>query len=160
MPALSYFGTFEVFGQDTGGIGGYDDIHIVATSPAIDTLTDEALSNWGFSTHEAFSSYPSVGQNGFQALAIADGVITTGTQNYGDGHSGLPYILSRGATPAGCGDGKFDPSLGEECDDGNTADGDGCSKSCKCESGVANPDGSCGSVISNSTTSSSQVMSD
>ncbi|OAL29747.1 hypothetical protein AYO20_09039 [Fonsecaea nubica] len=159
VPALSYFGDFKVFGQDNNGAGGYNDIHIVASSPAIDTLTDEDLSNWSFSTHEAFSSYPSVGQNGFQALAIADGVITTGTQNYGDGHSGLPYILSRGATPAGCGDGKFDPSLGEECDDGNTADGDGCSKSCKCESGIANGDGTCGSVTTTSSSTTSATTS-
>ncbi|KIW97715.1 uncharacterized protein Z519_01299 [Cladophialophora bantiana CBS 173.52] len=159
VPALSYFGDFKVFGQDNNGQGGYNAIHIVASSPAIDTLTDDDLSNWSFSTHEAFSSYPSVGQNGFQALAIADGVITTGTQNYGDGHSGLPYILSRGATPAGCGDGKFDPSLGEECDDGNTVDGDGCSKSCKCESGIANGDGTCGSVTTTSSSTTSTTTS-
>ncbi|OAP63142.1 hypothetical protein AYL99_02369 [Fonsecaea erecta] len=161
VPALSYFGDFKVFGQDNNGAGGYNDIHIVASSPAIDTLTDADLSNWSFSTHEAFSTYPSVGQNGFQALAIADGVITTGTQTYGDGHSGLPYILSRGATPAGCGDGVFEPSLGEECDDGNAVDGDGCSKSCKCESGIANGDGTCGSVTttSSSTTSTTTLTS-
>ncbi|KIW23626.1 uncharacterized protein PV07_11812 [Cladophialophora immunda] len=159
VPALSYFGDFKVFGQDNNGAGGYNEIHIVASSPAIDTLTDADLSNWSYSTHEAFSSYPSVGQNGFQALAIADGVITTGTQSYGDGHSGLPYILSRGATPAGCGDGKFDPSLGEECDDGNTVDGDGCSKSCKCESGIANGDGTCGSANTTSSSTTSTTTS-
>ncbi|CAG8956803.1 hypothetical protein HYFRA_00011192 [Hymenoscyphus fraxineus] len=139
VDALSYFGTFEVRGK----LDCYDKVHIVATSPAIATLTDAYLSNWGCSVHEAFSVYPSVGTNGFQAIAIADGVVFPGTQNYGDGHSGLPYIITRGATPAGCGDGKWDGSIGEECDDGNIVDGDGCSKSCKCESGLPKGDGSC-----------------
>ncbi|CAG8983527.1 hypothetical protein HYALB_00004328 [Hymenoscyphus albidus] len=139
VDALSYFGTFEVRGK----LDCYDKVHIVATSPAIATLTDAYLSNWGCSVHEAFSVYPSVGMNGFQAIAIADGVVFPGTQNYGDGHSGLPYIITRGATPAGCGDGKWDGSIGEECDDGNIVDGDGCSKSCKCESGLPKGDGSC-----------------
>ncbi|KAH6667999.1 hypothetical protein B0J14DRAFT_176321 [Halenospora varia] len=146
VDALSYFGTFEVRGQ----LSCYDKVHIVASSPAIDTLTDAYLSNWGCSVHEAFSAYPSVGLNGFQAIAIADGVVAPGTQNYGDGHSGLPYIITRGATPAGCGDGHWDPSIGEECDDGNVIDGDGCSKSCKCESGKPKGDGTC--YPSNSTT--------
>jgi cysteine-rich repeat protein len=148
VDALAYFGTFEVRGQ----LDCYNAVHIVASSPAIDTLTDDYLSNWSCSVHEAFSAYPSIGVNGFQGLAIADGVVAPGTQNYGDGHSGLPYIISRGATPAGCGDGHWDASVGEECDDGNTVDGDGCSHSCKCESGKAKGDGTC--YPSNSTTPS------
>lgn len=103
----------------------YDDAHIVATSPAIGTLTDAALSDWSCSVHEAFSNYPKTGLGGFQALAIAKGIIGVGSQTFGDGTIGLPYIISRGATPAGCGDGKWDPSLFEECDDGNTVNGDG-----------------------------------
>lgn len=142
VDALSYFGTFEVRGE----LSCYDKVHIVASSPAIDTLTDADLSNWGCSVHEAFSIYPNTGVNGFQAIAIADGVVAPGTQTYGDGHSGLPYIITRGATPAGCGDGHWDPALFEECDDGNSVDGDGCSKSCKCESGKANGDGTCAPV--------------
>ena len=93
--------------------------------------------------HEAFASYPTTGRAGFQGLAIADGVTGIGTQNYGDGHFGLPYIISRGATPAGCGDGKWDPLVGEECDDGNIKDGDGCDKSCRCESGRSKGNGKC-----------------
>ena len=139
VDALAYFGTFEVRGQ----LDCYDTVHIVASSPVINTLTDDYLSNWSCSVHEAFSGFPSVGINGFEALAIADGVVAPGTQSYGDGHSGLPYIISRGATPAGCGDGHWDPSLGEECDDGNTINGDGCSSSCKCESGRPKGDGTC-----------------
>jgi cysteine-rich repeat protein len=33
-------------------------------------------------------------------------------------------------TAAACGDGTEDTEFGEECDDGNTANGDGCSDSC------------------------------
>ncbi|KAF4627330.1 hypothetical protein G7Y89_g10825 [Cudoniella acicularis] len=148
VDALSYFGTFEVRGQ----LNCYDNVHIVATSPAINTLTDAYLSNWGCSVHEAFSAYPSVGLSGFQAIAIADGVVEPGTQTFGDGHSGLPYIITRGATPAGCGNGIWESALGEECDDGskNGVGNDPCSVSCKCLSGKPNGDGSC--APANSTT--------
>ncbi len=33
-----------------------------------------------------------------------------------------------------CGNGTVEPSCGEECDDGNTSDGDGCSSGCQMES--------------------------
>jgi fibro-slime domain-containing protein len=33
----------------------------------------------------------------------------------------------------GCGNGKIDPGLGEQCDDGNTTPGDGCSADCQLE---------------------------
>ena len=135
----------------------YDQAHIVGSSPALGSLSDTDLSNWGCSVHEAFSSYPAVGVNGFQALVIADGVINDGSQTFADGHTGLPYIVSRGATPIGCGDGKWDASLGEECDDGNTADGDGCSKSCKCESGIAKGDGTCGLALTTRTTTTTET---
>jgi len=50
-----------------------------------------------------------------------------------------------------CGNGKIDP--GEECDDGNKKDGDGCSSSCKlefCGNGVREPGEQCddGNAIS------------
>ncbi|TVY82244.1 hypothetical protein LSUE1_G002104 [Lachnellula suecica] len=139
VDALGYFGTFEV----RGDLSCYDEVHIVASSPSIATLTDAYLSNWGCSVHEAFSAYPSTGVNGFQAIAIADGVVTPGTQQFAGGHSGLPYIITRGATPDGCGNGIYEPGLLEECDDGNVANGDGCSASCKCESGKPKGDGTC-----------------
>lgn len=114
-----------------------------ASSPALYSLNDTALSNWGCSVHEAFSSYPTTGKTDFQALAIAQDVLGEGSQSFGDGSVGLPYIISHGATPAACGDGHWDEAYGEECDDGNTLDGDGCSSSCKCESGLPNGDGTC-----------------
>lgn len=109
----------------------------------MDSLDDESLSDWSCSVHEAFSSYPSVGTNGFQALAIAEDILGVGSQTFGDGTVGLPYIISRGATPAKCGDGVWDEEFGEECDDGNILNGDGCSLSCKCESGLPKGDGTC-----------------
>jgi cysteine-rich repeat protein len=33
----------------------------------------------------------------------------------------------------GCGDGKYDSSNGETCDDGNLVSGDGCSSTCQME---------------------------
>ena len=118
-------------------------LHFFTLTSMQGNLTDTYLSNWDCSVHEAFSSYPTSGKDGFQALAIADGITGIGTQNFAGGVFGLPYIISRGATPAGCGDGNWDKDLGEECDDGNIEDGDECSRSCKCESGRAKGDGTC-----------------
>ncbi|QSZ37070.1 hypothetical protein DSL72_009162 [Monilinia vaccinii-corymbosi] len=53
---------------------------------------------------------------------------------------------------AACGDRKWDASLNEECDDGNTVSGDGCSASCKCESGRPTGDGHCLPALANTTT--------
>ncbi|KAF2877573.1 hypothetical protein BDV95DRAFT_480741 [Massariosphaeria phaeospora] len=139
VAALSYFGDFTV----RGNLDCYNKVHLVASSGAMDSLDDESLSDWSCSVHEAFSSYPSVGTNGFQALAIAEDILGVGSQTFGDGTVGLPYIISRGATPAKCGDGVWDEEFGEECDDGNTLNGDGCSLSCKCESGLPKGDGTC-----------------
>ncbi len=46
-----------------------------------------------------------------------------------------------------CGDGITDPAGGEQCDDGNTVSGDGCSSSCQIESfcgdGILDPNEAC-----------------
>ncbi|KAE8443225.1 hypothetical protein EG329_002093 [Mollisiaceae sp. DMI_Dod_QoI] len=157
VDTLSYFGTFGV----RGNLDCYNEAHIVASSPALAGLADADLSNWSCSVHEAFSVYPSVGINGFQALAIAQDIIGDGSQTFGDGTIGLPYIISRGATPAGCGNGKWESAFGEECDDGssNGTPGDACSISCKCLSGKPKGDGTCLSPPSNTTSSSSSSYS-
>ena len=139
VDALSEFGEFTVRGE----LGCYNDAHIVASSPALGSLNDGDLSGWGCSVHEAFASYPTEGLNGFTALATARNILGVGSKTFGDGSIGLPYIISRGATPAGCGDGEWNAELSEECDDGNTENGDGCSLSCKCESGRPKGDGTC-----------------
>jgi PKD repeat protein/lysophospholipase L1-like esterase len=54
-------------------------------------LTDNALSSWGCSVHEAFDSYPS----DFVVLAMARNIGSTYTAP--DGTVGTPYILARGA---------------------------------------------------------------
>ena len=137
IPFLSSFGDF------TTVYASSNDAKIVASGPAIAGLSDSDLSNWGYSVHEAFLSYPTEGRSAFQALAVLGDYTGTGVRNFANGISGLPYIITRGATPAGCGNGEWEASIGEECDDGNSENGDGCSASCKCESGLPNGDGTC-----------------
>ncbi len=43
------------------------------------------------------------------------------------------FTLDVSVSPSGCGDGFFVPGPGEECDDGNVANGDGCSSTCTLE---------------------------
>ncbi|KAK6353955.1 hypothetical protein TWF730_008375 [Orbilia blumenaviensis] len=135
VPLLDIFGEFEVRGDLNAeeSENCYDEVHIVARNSVLDGITDEVLSNWTCSVHEAFVTYPSSGGESFIPLAIAQGVPGEGSRDFSDGTSGIPYILVRGASPIGCGNGKLDP--GEECDDGNTKDGDGCNSACRFEPG-------------------------
>lgn len=127
---LDFLGTFTVT-----GVGCYNDAHIVATHPAIAGLTDADLSNWDCSVHEAFDSFPAE----FIPLAIAKGITGPGSLTFADKSFGIPYILAsgEGVAPILCGNGKPDP--GEQCDDGNTASGDGCSSQCLTEAPVNDP---------------------
>jgi cysteine-rich repeat protein len=53
-----------------------------------------------------------------------------------------PLTLSLVATRTRCGDGIVDPVVAEECDDGGTQDGDGCSLGCRlefCGDGIVQP---------------------
>jgi len=124
VPLFDQYGAFTV----TGVTGCFDDAHIVAESPALEGLTDANLSNWGCSVHEAFDSFPST----FIPLAIARGEAGPGSMDFADESFGIPYILARGASPVLCGDGNLDEGF-EECDDGNTENGDGCSSVCTIE---------------------------
>jgi len=55
-------------------------------------------------------------------------------QQYNYPQQQFPQQSFQGSSSAGfCGDGSIAPSLGEECDDRNNKDGDGCSASCKVE---------------------------
>ncbi|MBF8290166.1 MAG: Branched-chain amino acid transporter, amino acid-binding protein, partial [Chloroflexi bacterium] len=90
--SLSSAGDFTVT-----GVGCYNDSHIVAAHPALAGLTDEILSNWSCSVHEAFDSWPS----DFLVLAIAEGV---GDYVAADGTTGTPYILARGEGLVAIGD--------------------------------------------------------
>lgn len=151
VDSLSYFGSITVRGQ----LACYNDAHLVANSSTLGELTDGALSDWSCSVHEVFTSYPTVGPYAFEPLAIAEGATGDGERDFGDGSSGIPYIIVKGATPVGCGDGVWDPSVEEECDDGplNGMPGNACSSSCKCLTGSIAP-GVCRPNI----TSSSSTM--
>lgn len=125
VPVLDQFGSFTVT-----GVGCYNDAHKVADHVALDGITDSTISNWSCSVHEAFDGFPS----DFLPLAIARGAGTPSQQVcFGDESCGIPYIMARGRTlvPIACGNGTLE--TGEECDDGNTINGDGCSAQCKLE---------------------------
>ena len=57
---------------------------------------------------------------------VVDDAVQTEVDDF-DADWPVPY------TPAQCGDGTLDAEFGEECDDGNLIDGDGCSRKCKIE---------------------------
>jgi PKD repeat protein len=86
LDGLSTLGNFTV-----RGVGCYDEAHITATDSALGGITDEELSNWGCSVHEAFDTYP----EDFIELAIARDIGQTYTAP--DGSVGTPYILARGS---------------------------------------------------------------
>ena len=127
VPLLAPFGTFTASG--TGG-GCFNDSHIVAVHPALAGSTDASLSNWSCSVHEIFRTFPNLT---FLPLAIARNIAGVGNLTFADGSNGVPYILASGGgiTPVGCGNGILEPP--EECDDGNTVSGDGCSAFCRLE---------------------------
>lgn len=161
VDVLSEFGIFTVRGR----LSCYNDAHLVANSSALGTVDDATLSNWSCSVHEVFSGYPTKGMNSFEPLAIAKGATGEGEKDFADGTSGIPYIISRGATPVGCGNGRTDSEFGEECDNGddNGTPGSLCSKSCKCLFGMITP-GECRinatTTSSNGTTMSSTSFSE
>jgi cysteine-rich repeat protein len=62
-----------------------------------------------------------------------------GMCNPGQGCTGCPEDC--GPCPPNCGDGLTDPNENEECDDGNTANCDGCSDICEIEDLVDDSDG-------------------
>jgi len=130
---LEPFGDFEVQGGSC-----HNSAHIVANHPALDMLTDEAMSNWPCSVNSSFTSFPMAN---FAPWSVAMypapeegemGTMGIGVQAYVDGSFGAPYILARGATLMGCGDGWAMPM--EECDFGievNGMPGVACSATCR-----------------------------
>lgn len=81
---------FSPSGFTVRGFDGSNDAHIVATHPALQGLTDADLSNWNFSVHEGFETWP----DDFLVLAIVRGIGNYFTA--ADGTTGIPYILARG----------------------------------------------------------------
>ncbi len=62
-----------------------------------------------------------------------DGVVDTGEEC---DHGGESATCDSDCTFVECGDGTVNTTTGEECDDGNRDDGDGCSSTCQTEPGV------------------------
>ncbi|MEO8347561.1 MAG: myxococcus cysteine-rich repeat containing protein [Acidobacteriota bacterium] len=132
VPLLAPFGVFTV----EGNLDCYNDSHIVAVHPALAGSTDATLSNWSCSVHEVFRSFPSAS---FLPLAVAENIAGVGNLTFADGTNGVPYILASGGgvTPVLCGNGIVQAP--EQCDDGNTVSGDGCSSFCTLEGVVPTP---------------------
>ncbi|MET0404943.1 MAG: kelch repeat-containing protein, partial [Cystobacter sp.] len=148
VPVLNPFGSFVVT-----GVGCYNDAHIVASHEALNGLTDDVLSNWGCSVHEAFVSYP---EANFTPLVIARDTPGQarwpGSRDFADGSHGVPYVLVRGAVPVRCGDGVVQHP--EECDTGarNGVPGTQCSSVCRkhwCGDGVVDPGEQCDTGAAN-----------
>ncbi|KAI5803409.1 hypothetical protein DFH27DRAFT_48035 [Peziza echinospora] len=123
VTVLDQFGEFRVRGDTSCS----DDVHIVAEHPAFAGMTDASLSNWACSVHELITTNPPE----FAPLAIARNATGTGAREFSDGSFGVPYIVARGVRVPKCGDKIIDD--GEECDDGNVVNGDGCSSTCRIE---------------------------
>jgi cysteine-rich repeat protein len=132
VSALDGIGTFKVVG--TRYTLGFYSTHVVAAHPVTAGIIDTDLSNWDFA-NVVFTSYPSP----FKPLTIVrnrgedwlyDGGVIPVT-NYSDGTRGVPSVLARGGSGATCGNGIVE--AGEECEDGNALDGDGCSQYCRVE---------------------------
>lgn len=77
-------------GFKVGGVGCYNNAHIVAASPALTGISDADLSNWSCSVHEAFTAWPA----SLVPLAIARDFDSSFTAS--DGTQGPPYILAGG----------------------------------------------------------------
>jgi hypothetical protein len=94
VPLLDAFETTPGQFTLTGVPGCFNSSHIVATSSALNGLTDASLSNWNCSVHEAFDLWAS----DFAVLAIA---LTGTSYTAPDGSVGTPYVLARGNISAG-----------------------------------------------------------
>lgn len=133
VDVLDGFGDFTVTGAAFSG--ALNLVEVVASHPALGSLTGADLSNWNASVHEHFDTWPT----DFEVLALA--VHPGGGYTGPDGTIGDPYILARGVIPDLCGNGDLDP--GEECDDGNNEDGDGCDAACNISCLDDDGDGTC-----------------
>lgn len=135
VPVLDFLGSdntgmFTVRGFGSGA-WGIDAVHKVANHTTLAGLTDSNLSN--LLPDHVFDSFPT----DFIPVAVDLRAPNPGRLSFPDGTSGVPYILARAAdlVPVLCGDGIV--QVGEECDDGNTVNGDMCSAQCRNKRGGA-----------------------
>lgn len=73
-------------------------------------------------------------------LAVATGETVYVVVDGKDATEAGPFLLDVSFAPPSCGDAFFTPTVNEECDDGNSIDGDGCSATCKLEAGITGVD--------------------
>jgi hypothetical protein len=109
VPVLAGFESTTGGNCGTGKFGvqatNLETAHKVAIHPALAGLTNALMSNWYQSSHNGFNCWPA----GFTPLATLSDLpagdsrlIWTGTDaETGASVTGFPYILARGATPAG-----------------------------------------------------------
>jgi cysteine-rich repeat protein len=75
---------------------------------------------------------PAIMPSGYPAASnLAVGTYIVRVDSQGGTGTAHQYVVDVHASPPGCGDGVVQP--GEQCDDGNTTDGDGCSSTCAFE---------------------------
>jgi cysteine-rich repeat protein len=90
----------------------------------------------GFDLYDEFGEFidsdfsSGLGFCGRLELELLPGLYTIQVFPSGFFVNNAPYTVEIDATPLSCGDGIFDPGIGEECDDGNRVFNDGCSPQC------------------------------
>ena len=105
--------------------------HLVVQGAPWTDLSDDVIGNMESNAGTLFITFPT----DFEAA-----VITTSNAGraFADQSNGLPFVITRGAVPVGCGDGKWEPLFGEECDP--SADPEGvCKFNCRCASASVCP---------------------
>ncbi|KJR87431.1 uncharacterized protein SPSK_01382 [Sporothrix schenckii 1099-18] len=159
VDALTPLGTFVAQGR----LSCFDEARIVATpqtsdrraaanpeaansnsAPQLQLISDGNLSNWSCSAHALIPRYPAGGANGFVPLAVLEDAAAApgavGIHSFAGGVRGVPYIVARGVTPLGCGDGVVSRGSGEQCDEG-TAQNEMCGQAGRVGVGVGVPVG-------------------
>ena len=117
--------------------------HLVVQGAPWTDLSDDVLGNFDSNAGTLFTAFPPE----FEGTVITTKVAG---RPFGDRSNGLPFVLTRGAVPVGCGDGVWDPLVGEQCDP--SADPEGiCAFNCRCTSAANCPPPSNGESSSTST---------
>jgi cysteine-rich repeat protein len=127
----------------------------VGVCPDADTvirLTTAAGTSLGSDDEDGISSCSLItADDGFARLTPGQYFLTV--EDFLNDETITAYVLEVGLTPADiCGNGIREPTAGEQCDDGNTAPGDGCAANCLNE-----PDGTVNGPTGNATTFSGAI---
>lgn len=154
LPTATPITTCEGGYGEITSIGDQDNFRVAVTVPG-SSIRAQVVDISGTSCPPGFASmlrlYNSVGQElgtdtigGDASCSFIDPVTDIWTQNLpvgnyvigvednGNNAVSAPYVVLIDVLPPGCGDGVYQPGA-EECDDGNLADGDGCSAACLIE---------------------------